>query len=219
MNNSNDLTKTISQTIESSTNGNIIGSNSGSSLETDNLMNSGSSILDYLKSVPWYTWIIIIIILSFLGFNIFMYLGKGTQEITDFFNPIITNILSVFGMAGVQILDTSAEGAKKVVNVSADVVDTGLTDLQNAIPQPDIMKNNSLNQALNKENIKQSSSQEYGADDANSNIQRGSSKTGYCYIGEDKGYRSCVYVKESDTCMSGDIFPTNDICVNPNLRL
>ena len=230
MNNSNDLTKTILQTIEGSNNGNI-GSNSGLGLETDNLMNTGTSILDYLRSIPWYTWIIIFFILSFLGFNIFIYLGKGTQDISDFLNSIISKILSVFGMTGAQILDTTAEGTKKVVNVTADVVDTGLTDLQdalpknkqatplqNTIPQPDIMKNNSLNQALNKSSVKQNSINEYEADEATSNIQRGTSKAGYCYIGEDKGYRSCVYVKESDTCMSGDIFPTNDICVNPNLR-
>ena len=43
-------------------------------------------------------------------------------------------------------------------------------------------------------------------------------KTGYCYIGEDRGARSCMYVGKRDTCMSGDIFPSMDICINPNLR-
>ena len=56
-------------------------------------------------------------------------------------------------------------------------------------------------------------------DDATSSTQRnGSSKTGYCYIGEDRGFRSCISVKDSDICMSGEIFPTNQICVNPSLR-
>ena len=41
----------------------------------------------------------------------------------------------------------------------------------------------------------------------------------YCYIGEFKGVRSCVEVKNSDTCMSGDIFPTHDVCINPSLRV
>jgi hypothetical protein len=233
MNNSNDLTKTILQTIGTSNSGNNLGSGSGSGLglESDYTSSNGSGVLDYLKSIPWYTWVILFFILSFLGFNIFVYLGKGTQGITDLFGPIITKILSIFGMTGVQLVDNTAEGAKKVVNTTADALDTGLTSVQdvmpktsqgtpikNTIPQPDIMKNNSLNQVLNKENIKQSSSQEYEADDTNSSIQTGPNKSGYCYIGEDKGYRSCVYVKESDTCMSGDIFPTNDICVNPTLR-
>ena len=57
------------------------------------------------------------------------------------------------------------------------------------------------------------------ADDATSQTQRKpKSKSGYCFIGEDKGFRSCIEVGEGDICMSGDIFPTQAICINPNLR-
>lgn len=44
-------------------------------------------------------------------------------------------------------------------------------------------------------------------------------KDGYCYIGTDRGIRSCIDVKPGDHCMSGKIFPRRDICVNPSLRL
>ena len=54
-------------------------------------------------------------------------------------------------------------------------------------------------------------------DDATSRTQR-TGKSGYCYIGEDRGFRSCIKVGEQDTCMSGDIFPTHAICINPRLR-
>jgi hypothetical protein len=54
-------------------------------------------------------------------------------------------------------------------------------------------------------------------DDATSRTQR-IGKSGYCYIGEDRGFRSCIKVGEEDTCMSGDIFPTQAICINPRLR-
>ena len=54
------------------------------------------------------------------------------------------------------------------------------------------------------------------ADEAGSSTQ--SRKSGYCYIGEDRGVRSCTMVGEGDSCMSGDIFPTRAICINPNLR-
>jgi hypothetical protein len=220
MNNSNDFTKNILQTLGSTNDANNI----DSGLESTNYTtNSGSGILDYLKSITWYTWILIILVLSFLGFNIFIYLGKGTQGITDFFHNIYEKIQHLFVM-------NNTDEKKTNVNNETDIHDDYVlsnknatppvqgTKIQNTIPQPDLMKNNSLNQALNKNNVKQSSSHEYEADDTNSNIQKGPSKSGYCYIGEDKGYRSCVYVKESDTCMSGDIFPTNDICVNPTLR-
>ena len=43
-------------------------------------------------------------------------------------------------------------------------------------------------------------------------------KAGYCYIGTLNKKRTCVEIDENDKCMSGDIFPTRDICVNPNLR-
>lgn len=43
-------------------------------------------------------------------------------------------------------------------------------------------------------------------------------KSGYCYIGEDRGFRSCIKVKHGDKCMSGNIFPTEAMCINPNLR-
>jgi hypothetical protein len=60
----------------------------------------------------------------------------------------------------------------------------------------------------------------FAADDASSSIQASKSagKSGWCYIGEDRGFRSCIQVGENDACMSGDIFPSQDICVNPSLR-
>ena len=42
---------------------------------------------------------------------------------------------------------------------------------------------------------------------------------GFCYIGTDRGIRSCIRVNPGDRCMSGEIFPRRDICVNPSLRL
>ena len=56
-------------------------------------------------------------------------------------------------------------------------------------------------------------------DDALSRIQSGGSgKSGWCFIGEDRGFRTCSEIGENDRCMSGDIFPSQEICMNPNLR-
>jgi hypothetical protein len=57
------------------------------------------------------------------------------------------------------------------------------------------------------------------ADDATSRNQIPRTKSGYCYIGEDRGFRSCVEVTRDMKCMSGDIFPTREVCVNPRLRV
>jgi hypothetical protein len=62
--------------------------------------------------------------------------------------------------------------------------------------------------------------QDYCADEACSSIQKTKplSKAGWCFVGTDRGFRSCVEVGEQDKCMSGEIFPRQDICVNPSLR-
>ena len=41
---------------------------------------------------------------------------------------------------------------------------------------------------------------------------------GYCYIGEDRGFRSCIYVNDYNKCLSGQVFPNEALCLNPNLR-
>jgi len=43
-------------------------------------------------------------------------------------------------------------------------------------------------------------------------------KAGWCFVGKDRNVRSCSQIGVNDQCMSGDIFPTQQICVNPNLR-
>ena len=179
----------------------------------------------------------IILILAFLGFNIFIYLAKGTQDFTSFFKPIIEKIGQLFAGITGQITSVSAEGAKAVVSGTADVVDTSLTavqqvstpeptvpstsvksqTVQNTIPPTDIMRENTLNKALNTSQQTKPST-DYQADDASSTIQSGPPKSGWCFIGEDRGFRTCGQVGINDTCMSGEIFPSQQICVNPTLR-
>jgi hypothetical protein len=240
MDNSSSSSKSILETINQSTGSNNVGSSPALSSTSSS---SGNGFFGSLFSVSITTWIIIILVLACLGFNIFVYLAKGTQDITNFFAPIISKILGAFAMVTGQVVNTTATGAKAVVNTTADVIDSGLTGVQNAtheitqgknasstvggtsisnaIPTADVMQNNTLNKALNNSNVKQNigQSHDYLADDATSSIQKTQSKGGYCYIGEERGYRSCMQVNKNDTCMSGEIFPTNDICINPSLRV
>ena len=47
---------------------------------------------------------------------------------------------------------------------------------------------------------------------------KASGKSGFCYIGEENGIRSCVKVTEHDVCTSGKIYQTKAICQDPRLR-
>lgn len=41
---------------------------------------------------------------------------------------------------------------------------------------------------------------------------------GYCFIGTDNGIRACAPVGKNNKCMSGEIFPSLQICMDPKLR-
>ena len=227
MDNSNNLSNSILQSSEPS----------DSIFSSPSSTDTSSGFFDFFKNINFGTWVIIFLILAFLGFNIFVYLAKGTQDITNFFGPFLEKILGTGISTAGQVVDVSAEGAKAVVTGTADVLNTGLTDVQkltpnglaasssisnqsinSSIPQPDITQNNNLNKALNSQQNQQGNN-DYEANQASSSIYSGGSgQAGWCYIGEDKGYRTCAKVDVNDTCMSGDIFPSQDLCINPNLR-
>lgn len=90
---------------------------------------------------------------------------------------------------------------------------TETKDDDDASVQCDNPKKEKLLKALN--NAAQTA--EYMADDSSSCIQS-VNKSKWCFIGEEKGVRNCVLLNDSQKCMSGDIFPSRDICINPKMR-
>jgi hypothetical protein len=223
MDNSNNLSSSILQSSEVSPPSLTIG-DSGDS----------SGFFDSLTNINLTTWLLIILILAFLGFNIFVYLAKGTQDFTSFFAPFMEKIFGTTLSVTGQTVDVAAEGAKAVVGGSANVINTGLTavqgitpngapsslptqSVQGTMPQPDVTANNTLNRALNtSQQMRQGggANDEYEAHEASSSI----GKAGWCFVGEDRGFRTCAEVGVNDDCMSGDIFPSQELCINPNLR-
>lgn len=215
-----DSTNNLSQSILQSSEASVVPSYTTS---------NDSGFFDSLKNINITTWILIILILAFLGFNIFVYLAKGTQNITNFFAPLLEKIFGTSIATTGQVVYVSAEGAKDVVGKTSDVVQTSLTSLQNVTPnlakstiplqpvnqpQIDTIQQSSLNKALNTSQEQQPI---YQSDSASSSIQSGG-KAGWCYIGEDRSFRTCAEIGVNDSCMSGEIFPTHEICMNPNLR-
>ena len=187
---------------------------------------SSSSSLSSITDLNWTTWIIIILILAFLGFNIFAYLAQGTQEISDVFAPITKKLFGTAVAVSSEIVDVSAEGAKAVVADSSNVINKGLTELQQITPnnavgqQQQQQQAQMMKQALDQGHEQeqgQGQDQDYQAHEATSSVHS-SGKAGWCYIGEDRGFRACAQVSANDTCMSGDIFPSQEICMNPSLR-
>lgn len=243
-----DTPNTTSGSIIQFKNGDSLASSLGLSDSSTGFFSNGSKssgdsstgFFSGLANISLTTWVIIFLILSFLGFNIFVYLAKGTQDISSFLAPFMEKIFGATANLTGQVVDVSAEGGKAVVGGTASAINAGLTSVQNITPnnastsiqnqsvqntiqQPDIMANNTLNKALNtsQNQGREGPNNEYQANESSSTLlQNGGTtgKSGWCYIGEEKGFRTCGEVTANDECMSGDIFPTHEICVNPNLR-
>ena len=224
MDNSNSLSNSILQSSEAPMPSTAYGS-------TDE-----GGFFDGLANITFSTWLIIILILAFLGFNIFAYLARGTQDVTSFLAPLVEKIFGTTATVAGQTVNISAEGAKAVVGGTANVLDTGLTavqeitpngapsslprqSVQGTMPQQDVTANNALNRALNASQQTQQggANDEYEAHEAPSSVHS-AGKAGWCFVGEDRGIRTCAEVGVNDECMSGDIFPSQELCINPNLR-
>jgi len=172
-----------------------------------------------------------------LGFNIFNYFAVGTQDTANFINQIKNKLIGFFGnlfskttsQTGNNVSTGNQSGTNIESNSSLDLKDTSTKSIDSTLQnpqedsiststsQPAISNSNSINNAL--QNASKPPTIE--ADESYSSIQMSKSlgKAGWCFIGVDKNTRSCLEIGENDVCMSGDIFPTNDVCVNPNLRV
>jgi hypothetical protein len=238
---------------------------------------ASTGILSTITSLSWSTWLIVVLVLAFLGINVFSMLAKGTDtaakgigQITLLFKPILDVFAKIFKFLGFSTLET----VKQTANIGATGVSTvagktaeGVTDVTDTIEseatgvtpigatssaktgsgksiqsqmqqggsqidygsqkqqgQMTDVRNDTLQRALNDaESHMNEQNQQNGESGIEPVDAYGSSSTagkaGYCFIGEEQGQRSCAPVGANDQCMSGDVFPTNDVCMNPNLRV
>lgn len=178
-------------------------------------------------------YIIIFLILAFLGFNLLTYVGKFSKfaghvvdKLLDAFRPILAYFGYGIGEVAKTTIDLTAKGSTKAIDLTADTLTGGIDVLQSGLKKGGRRLDRDIGQA--KQGQGQGKGKRQGQrqmqyplpDDAGSTTQasKGTRKAGFCYIGEDRGFRSCISVGEGDECMSGDIFPTRDMCINPNLR-
>ena len=199
--------------------------------DTESTGSGGSSFLRYM---------VIIFILGFLGLTLFLYLEQPADtdlSLIHLYDPV----LKYLGM-----VDTDKkEDVKKATGKKASASNSGVNKLAKALDEKTVVnkidKDSADTDIDDEDNKKEINSQSEAEEESSkalkqkykkkpviptpdeatiSSIQKNKpkSKAGFCYIGEDSGIRSCIKVGEGDICMSGDIFPTQAICINPNLR-
>ena len=205
--------------------------NNGSNVDSlfDTSSDSNSSYFD-ISQWTYKMYLAIIIILSILGLNVFLFFA----QLTDVFTAISKKLLAIFALFGIGIskvaISTGATGVQlgaSAVNVGASAVNVGASAVNVGASAVNKGANATVNSLTNiQEGIKSKQTTDYSwlnTKTESHEVKPSNTLTsGWCYIGSsmnNDSSRACAPVGVNDICMSGDIFPTQEICINPSLRL
>jgi hypothetical protein len=161
-----------------------------------------------------------ILLLAFLGFNIFKYLAEGTDFTADLIAPFTRAFAYLTGdtikttteqteTGTNEITDTASKTTKNIVSNTSKGIVGGVDKLKSSLKKEKkaVVETENNNSLIDKQNEEEPEP-----------IRTSSLEQGYCYIGKVNDTRYCAKVDARSKCMSGDIYPSIDICINPNLR-
>ena len=162
---------------------------------------------------------------------------SGVSTVTGAIKTFFDNLMNSSQVGGKGVVEVSGETVKSAASIPADIVkgsqdkkssdttkDTEEVDSDSENESSKEKAQNNLEKKIDKSAVTSTSQQEqrpqdidYSGPEPNETQSKstGASSIGFCYIGEYNGTRSCASVKESSNCMSGDIFDTKELCVNP----
>lgn len=177
-------------------------------------ISSGSGI-DWSKN----TLIILlvsILLLSLLGVNILNLFGNMVESVTEIFRPVVSKALSDLGYASGTLLDRSTD-------VVSDASKTGIDIIHGTVDSVGDLLIKASGQGPGQTldiNINQPPTIAANPPEPNSTtnpIQNNSAKSQWCLVGEYNGTRGCINVTDQDKCLSGQVFPNHQQCLNPTL--
>ena len=165
--------------------------------------------------------LVVLLIFSFLGINILTILGNIFQNFIQIFGPMVSQILSIFGYTTGTVINKTADVVSDTAKTGIDIAEGSIQSVGNILrdasnPNVNDKTKRSLDNALNTGKV---SLGEPKADTSENPIQKPitSGKQTWCLVGEYQGKRGCIDVNEHDRCLSGQVFPSQKMCLNPTL--
>lgn len=201
----------------------------------------GRTWLEFFKTKNFLIFLLIsILLLLFLGINIFAVIGQIFQLIVYALKPLITGILLLFGVS----LNTIGD----LFDTFGDIIDSILHIFGNGVQS--ISKYPGMNSGVNEINLGSNNGGYYNGgnggynggnggysegyymgsmgglptgndvspNDTNSTTQQpnmSQNKQSWCLIGDTPGSRTCIPVADSTKCMSGNVYNDQQTCINP----
>ena len=161
-------------------------------------------------------FLLIFSVLGFFGYIIYDYLtdeGKNINNliapITNFFSQFVNNKDSKENEKSDEKSDKKSDKKynEKIIKDVENKKNNNSQTLETSVKNKNILKTENSKKLISNEENEEPEP-----------IRTDSLSSGYCYIGKVNDTRYCTKVDARSKCMSGDIYPTIDICVNPNLR-
>tara|TARA_B110000008_G_scaffold275746_1_gene313782 strand:+ start:5814 stop:6518 length:705 start_codon:yes stop_codon:yes gene_type:complete len=188
-------------------------------ISVDDTVNISESVSEKMTSVGFSKWnifkiILAILIIGLLAINAYTYITYGKDAFTFFL--VNDNSNEILDKRGDE--EPSKESSKEPSKESNEVPDDKATTAIHSsidIEAKKLSKKEKVDESDIERALKKNNKNSYKANNLSNNVNK---KVGYCYIGADRNVRTCVKVGENDTCMSGEVFPTMDLCINPNLK-
>lgn len=162
----------------------------------------------------------ILLILSILGINLLTIFGDLIQSIATFVKPVVGYVLEKLGYTAGTLIEDSADIAANVAKGGVDIADGVAHSIGGLLK--DGSAGIGTTGAMDLANVVNQGPRKYTQavpDDTNSPIQKPitASKNSWCLVGEMNTRRGCIQVEDADKCLSGQLFPTQQLCLNPNL--
>ena len=168
--------------------------------------------------------LLLLLFFSFLGINLLIISGNALKTLVEIFGPVVLKVAAMLGYSTGHFVNTTADLSTDAAKLGLDIADGtahSIGDLMKNASKGGMDENDrqNLEKALMPPRCPtQTPAPPVEPDKSSNTIQNPISATkkgGWCLIGEDAGVRGCIRVEEHDKCMSGQIFPSKEVCMNP----
>jgi len=177
-----------------------------------------TSSMNILSGFDFKTLLILILLFvllfSYLGINILTILGDSMERFVAFVSPMVTEFLVLTGYSTGSVINKTADVVSDTAKETIDIAEGAVQNVGNLLMDTGKKGKRKTPSIANKP-----TTTEPEPDAPENTIQKPISSTKYnwCLVGEYQNKRGCMPITESDKCLSGQVFPTQKMCLNPNL--
>jgi len=173
--------------------------------------------------------LLLIVVLSLLGINVFIIFGNFFQNVIDFLKPVVSKTADDLEYASGTLINESSDIVADASKTGIDILNGTMHSVGNLLltASGKSPSNNgststigtqlNLDKSINQPPKVAPKSPEPNSTTSAIQTTPSASKQNWCLIGDFQGKRGCVSVEDQSKCLSGQVFPSQQLCLNPTM--